>query len=103
MPGERASAASTSSWSSITSLRSPCFVGSRLSAVLAHLVRGLRWLWSNPSVLLPTAAALVYRRRQLRTPVMPSVPARLPPNGNGADQRGHTTRPAADGHRWHAR
>src|SRR5215469_16999997 len=70
MPGERASAASTSSWSSITSLRSPCFVGSRLSAVLAHLVRGLRWLWSNPSVLLPTAAALVYRRRQLRTPVM---------------------------------
>src|SRR5260370_4134419 len=70
MPGESASAASTSSWSSITSLRSPCFVGSRLSAVLAHLVRGLRWLWSTPSVRLPTAAALVYRRRQLGTPVM---------------------------------
>jgi hypothetical protein len=41
-----------------------------LAAVLAHLVRGLRWLWSNPSVRLPTAAALVSRRRQLGTPVM---------------------------------
>jgi Insertion element 4 transposase N-terminal len=41
-----------------------------LAAVLAHLVRGLRWLWSNPSVRLPTAAALVYRRQQLGTPVM---------------------------------
>jgi hypothetical protein len=41
-----------------------------LAAVLAHLARGLRWLWSNPSVRLPTAAALVYRRRQLGTPVM---------------------------------
>ena len=30
-----------------------------LAAVLAHLVRGLRWLWSTPSVRLPTAAALV--------------------------------------------
>ncbi len=41
-----------------------------LAAVLAHLVRGLRWLWSNPLVRLPTAGALVYRRRQLGTPVM---------------------------------
>src|SRR6266851_1121482 len=41
-----------------------------LAEVLAHLVRGLRWLWSNPSLRLPTAAALVYRRRQLGTPVM---------------------------------
>ncbi len=41
-----------------------------LAEVLAHLVRGLRWLWSNPSLRLPTAAALVYRRRQLATPVM---------------------------------
>jgi hypothetical protein len=41
-----------------------------LAAVLAHLVRGLRWLWSNPSLRLPTAAALVYRRRLLGTPVM---------------------------------
>ena len=41
-----------------------------LAAVLAHLVRGLRWLWSNPSLRLPTAAALVYRRRHLGTPVM---------------------------------
>jgi hypothetical protein len=41
-----------------------------LAAVLAHLVRGLRWLWSNPLLHLPTAAALVYRRRQLGTPVL---------------------------------
>jgi len=41
-----------------------------LAAVLAHLVRGLRWLWSNSSLRLPTSAALVYRRRQLGTPVM---------------------------------
>jgi hypothetical protein len=41
-----------------------------LAEVLGHLVRGLRWLWSNPCLPLPTAAALVYRRRQLGTPVM---------------------------------
>lgn len=41
-----------------------------LAAVLRHLVRGLRWLWSNPCLRLPTAAALVYRRRQLGTPVL---------------------------------
>jgi hypothetical protein len=41
-----------------------------LATVLSHLVRGLRWLWSNPSLRLPTAAALVYRRGQLGTPVM---------------------------------
>ena len=40
-----------------------------LAAVLSHLVRGLRWLWSDPSLRLPTAAALVYRRRQLGTPM----------------------------------
>src|SRR5260370_23282261 len=39
-----------------------------LAAVLGHLVRGLRWLWSNPSLRLPTAAALAYRRRQLGRP-----------------------------------
>jgi hypothetical protein len=41
-----------------------------LAAVLRHLVSGLRWLWSNPCLRLPTAAALVYRRRQLGTPVL---------------------------------
>ena len=41
-----------------------------LAAVLRHLVRGLRWLWSNPCLRLPTAAALVYRRRQLGCPPM---------------------------------
>jgi hypothetical protein len=33
----------------------------------------------------------------------PFVPACLPPNGHRADQRGLSLRPAADGHRWHAR
>jgi hypothetical protein len=37
---------------------------------LRHLACGLRWLWFNPCLRLPTAAALVYRRRQLGTPVM---------------------------------
>jgi hypothetical protein len=41
-----------------------------LAAVLGHLVRGLGWLWANPSLHLPTAAALVYRRRQVGTPIM---------------------------------
>jgi Insertion element 4 transposase N-terminal/Transposase DDE domain len=41
-----------------------------LAAVFGHLARGLRWLWANPCLRLPTAAALVYRRRQLGTPVM---------------------------------
>ncbi len=41
-----------------------------LAEVLRHLVRGLRWLWSNPCLHLPTAAALVYRRRQLGCPLM---------------------------------
>ena len=41
-----------------------------LAAVLRHLVSGLRWLWSNPCLCLPTAAAWVYRRRQLGTPVL---------------------------------
>jgi hypothetical protein len=41
-----------------------------LAEVLRHLVRGLRWLWSNPCLRLPTAAALVYRRRQLGCPLM---------------------------------
>src|SRR5260221_14664146 len=41
-----------------------------LAAVLGHLVRGLRWLWSNPCLRLPTAAALVYRRGPLGCPIM---------------------------------
>jgi len=41
-----------------------------LAAVLGHLMRGVHWLWTNPSLHLPPAAALVYRRRQLGTPVM---------------------------------
>lgn len=41
-----------------------------LAAVLSHLVRGLRWLWPNPCLCLPTAAALVYRRRLLGCPIM---------------------------------
>ncbi len=41
-----------------------------LAAVLGHLVRGLRWLWANPCLRLPTAAALVYRRGPLGCPIM---------------------------------
>jgi Insertion element 4 transposase N-terminal len=70
-----------------------------LAAVLGHLVRGLRWLWSNPSVRLPTAAALVYRRRQLGTPVMRHLFERVcRPMGSRADQGSLSLRLAADGH-----
>jgi len=41
-----------------------------LAAVLVHLVRGLRWLWTNPCLRLPTAAALVYRRKPLGCPII---------------------------------
>src|SRR6266700_8405075 len=41
-----------------------------LGAVFGHLVRGLRWLWANSCLRLPTAAALVYRRQQLGCPIM---------------------------------
>lgn len=41
-----------------------------LAAVLRQLARGLCWLWPDPSLRLPTAAALVYRRRQLGCPIM---------------------------------
>ena len=41
-----------------------------LAAVLPQLAAGMRWLWSDPCLRLPTGAALVYRRRQVGTPVM---------------------------------
>jgi Insertion element 4 transposase N-terminal len=41
-----------------------------MAEVFAHLVRGLRWLWSNPCLRPLTAAALLYRRRQLGPPIM---------------------------------
>src|SRR5258708_18932357 len=34
-----------------------------LAAVLGHLVRGLRWLWSNPCLRRPPAPGLVLRLR----------------------------------------
>jgi len=48
-----------------------------LAAVLSHLVRGLRWLWPNPGLCLPTAAALVSRRRLLGCPVMRHLGERI--------------------------
>ena len=41
-----------------------------LAAVLRQLAAGLRWIWPDDGVRLPTAAALVYRRQQLGVPVM---------------------------------
>jgi Insertion element 4 transposase N-terminal/Transposase DDE domain len=41
-----------------------------LAAVLRQVAAGIRWLWPDPEQRLPTAAALLYRRRQLETPVM---------------------------------
>lgn len=41
-----------------------------LRAVLQQLVQGLRWLWPVLAQSLPTAAALLYRRKQLGVPVL---------------------------------
>ena len=41
-----------------------------LRAVLQQLVQGLRWLWPVLTAALPTAAALVYRRKQLGIAVL---------------------------------
>ena len=41
-----------------------------LAAVFRFLARGLRWLWPDPELALPTAGALVYRRKQLGVTVL---------------------------------
>ena len=41
-----------------------------VTAVFAHLARGLRWLWPDPSISLPTGGALTARRQSLGLLVM---------------------------------
>lgn len=41
-----------------------------VSAVFAHLCRGLRWLWPDEELTLPSGGALTARRQQLGIPVM---------------------------------
>ena len=41
-----------------------------VTAVFAHLSRGLRWLWPDPSIVLPTGGALTARRQSLGIPLM---------------------------------
>src|SRR5947209_15580242 len=41
-----------------------------VSEVFAHLSRGLRWLWPDPAIRLPTGGALTARRQSLGIPVM---------------------------------
>jgi hypothetical protein len=41
-----------------------------LAAVFRFLARGLRWLWPDAELALPTAGALVYRRKQLGVTVL---------------------------------
>ncbi len=41
-----------------------------VTEVFAHLSRGLRWLWPDPSIALPTAGALTARRQRLGIVVM---------------------------------
>jgi hypothetical protein len=41
-----------------------------VTEVFAHLSRGLRWLWPDPSIVLPTGGALTARRLSLGIPVM---------------------------------
>lgn len=41
-----------------------------VTEVFAHLSRGLRWLWPDPTLRLPTGGALTARRHRLGIPVM---------------------------------
>jgi hypothetical protein len=41
-----------------------------VTEVFAHLSRGLRWLWPDPSISLPTGGALTARRQSLGVTVM---------------------------------
>ena len=41
-----------------------------VTEVFAHLARGLRWLWPDPGIILPTGGALTSRRLDLGIPVM---------------------------------
>lgn len=41
-----------------------------VTEVFAHLCRGLRWLWPDPSIRLPTGGALTARRQSLGTVVL---------------------------------
>src|SRR5438270_10641100 len=41
-----------------------------VTAVFAHLSRGLRWLWPDPAIRLPTGGALTARRQSLGIPVL---------------------------------
>jgi len=41
-----------------------------VTEVFAHLSRGLRWLWPDPSIALPTGGALTARRQSLGIPVL---------------------------------
>ena len=41
-----------------------------VTEVVAHLARGLRWLWPDPSIALPTGGALTARRQSLGLLVM---------------------------------
>jgi len=41
-----------------------------VSEVFAHLCRGLRWLWPDPSLALPSGGALTARRESLGVTVM---------------------------------
>lgn len=62
MPGKRVNAVSTNARSLFRRLT--------LAEVVSHVACGLRWLWFNPCLRVPTAAALVSRRRPWGTPVM---------------------------------
>src|SRR5438034_9752736 len=41
-----------------------------VTEVFAHLSRGLRWLWPDPCIALPTGGALTARRQSLGSVVM---------------------------------
>ena len=73
-----------------------------ISAVLAKLARGLRLLWSDPLIALPTDSALTYRRYQVGArPLALLFHQVCQPIATQADPRSVSLRLAADGAGWH--
>ncbi len=67
-------------------------------AVFAKLASGLRFVWPDPSIRLPSAAALVYRRQQMDArPLVALVPPGLPSHRHPGHARSLSLWAAPDG------
>jgi hypothetical protein len=75
-----------------------------ISAVLAKLARGLRFLWPDPLLALPQDSALTRAPVSIGSPSLGSaVPLHLPPDRHPPHAWGVSLWLALDGARWHPR